>query len=246
LIILQRSVAADQGLWSVLESKIMKVPPLLLASNSPRRHQLLELAGWEFKVQPANIDETRRENEEPVFYVERLAETKARVVAGQAPTGWLVIAADTIVVDDSAEKVKVLEKPATPTEAFEMLSHLRGKTHKVYTALAVLDPGENRLCTDLCITEVPMRLYTGVEISNYIASGDPMDKAGAYAIQNQQFHPVDHLEGCYASVMGLPLCHLSRTLHKFGPLPEMNLSQRCKSALHYNCSISKKILLEEI
>lgn len=234
----------------VLESAHMVVPVLILASNSPRRRQLLSLGEWEFKVIPANVDETHLPEEDPAHYVLRLAKTKARAAApgalpGAAPgaqPGWLVIAADTIVVDSSKHAITILEKPASPAEAFQMLSRLRGRSHQVFTALAVLDPVTDRLETDLCVTDVPMRSYTDEEIDAYLSTGDPMDKAGAYAIQNKSFHPVDHLEGCYASVMGLPLCHLQRTLRRFGIFPKVDLSQPCQSSLNYDCPVYGEIL----
>ena len=227
---------------SVLQLSDMRAPVLLLASNSPRRRQLLALGEWEFKVYPANVDENHLPEENPAHYVLRLAETKAHTAAGQAQPGWLVVAADTIVVDNTPSGAEILEKPASQAEAFHMLSQLRGRSHQVYTALAVFDPTKERLLTDLCVTDVPMRAYTDVEITAYIASRDPMDKAGAYAIQNAQFHPVDHLEGCYASVMGLPLCHLQRTLRRFGVSPTVNLSQACQTEINYECPVFEEIL----
>jgi septum formation protein len=226
----------------MLESNDMVVPTLILASNSPRRRQLLSLGEWNFEVFPANIDESHLPGEDPAHYVLRLATTKARAVASHARTGYLVLAADTIVVDFTPTGTKILEKPADPEEAFQMLSSLRGRSHQVFTALAILDAVTHQLETDLCITDVPMRPYTDREIAVYVASGDPMDKAGAYAIQNKDFHPVDHLAGCYASVMGLPLCHLQRTLSRFGISPIRNLYQPCQVELQFDCPVYEKIL----
>jgi len=224
----------------------MRAPVLLLASNSPRRRQLLALGEWEFMVYPANIDEKHLPGESPSLYGLRLAETKARTaaveVAAEVQPGWLVVAADTIVVDQTPSGAEILEKPASRAEAFRMLAQLRGRSHQVYTALAVYDPSQGRLLTDLCITDVPMRAYSDGEITAYIASGDPMDKAGAYAIQNPQFHPVEHLQGCYASVMGLPLCHLQRTLRQLGVIPTRNLPQACQAEIKYTCPVFKEIL----
>ncbi len=220
----------------------MSVPVLLLASNSPRRRQLLALGEWEFEVFPANIAENPLPGESPAHYALRLAEAKARAAAAQAEPGRLVVAADTIVVDQTSSGPEILEKPSSPSDAFRMLAQLRGRAHQVYTALAVYDPVQERLCTDICLTDVPMRAYTDAEIQAYIASGDPMDKAGAYAIQNDPFHPVDHLEGCYASVMGLPLCHLLRTLRRFGVYPTLDLPHACQEAIHYDCPVYEEIL----
>lgn len=240
--IVHRSFRPDQGKGSVLQSTNMSAPVLLLASNSPRRRQLLALGGWEFKVYPANIDENHLSEESPTQYVLRLATTKARAVAGQAQAGWLVVAADTIVVNHTSSGPIILEKPANQTDAFRMLAQLRGRSHQVFTGLAIFDPAKDILITDCCVTEVPMRLYTDAEISAYIASGDPMDKAGAYGIQNPAFHPVDHLEGCYASVMGFPLCHLQRTLRKLGVAPTVNLPDACQAEINYQCPVYKDIL----
>ncbi len=226
----------------MLQSINMQAPVILLASNSPRRRQLLGLGEWKFTVHPANIDEIPQPAEEPAHYVLRLAETKARAVAAKAQPGWLVLAADTIVVDSSPTSLSILEKPSSQAEAFQILAQLRGRTHQVFTALAVFDPHKDQLKMDLCVTDVPMRSYTDEEISAYIASGDPLDKAGAYAIQNQSFHPVDHLQGCYASVMGLPLCHLQRTLRHFGVVPSTNLFQPCQATLNYDCPVYAAIL----
>jgi septum formation protein len=213
----------------------MVLPGILLASNSPRRRELIALGGWKYTVIPADIEETQKPKEKPSQYVLRLAETKARAVASQAPPGWLVVAADTIVVDGIAAGAEVLEKPVNPPDAFRMLAQLRSRSHQVLTALGVLNPQTNQLYTDLCSTLVTMRTYHDDEIAAYIASGEPMDKAGAYAIQDATFHPVSHLEGCYASVMGLPLCHLQRILSNIGFFFNNTLPPACQAALKYQC-----------
>jgi septum formation protein len=215
----------------------MSEPLLVLASNSPRRRQLLTLGGWTFEVVPADIDESQHQNELPVDYVLRLAESKARVVASFYPN-CLVLAADTIVVDGE----DVLGKPGTPTEAQAILQRLRGHVHQVYTAIALLRLADQKLVTDLCSTPVPMRTYQDEEIQAYVASGDPMDKAGAYAIQHAGFHPVETLVGCYASVMGLPLCHLMHSLRRFGITPAVDIPAACQAALQYACPVYETIL----
>jgi septum formation protein len=106
----------------------------------------------------------------------------------------------------------------------------------------LLRPSDGVLVTDLCVTEVPMRAYGDDEIDAYVATGDPFDKAGAYAIQNPGFHPVDALRGCYASVMGLPLCHLTRSLRKLDLAPGTDIARECQSALGYACPISSAVL----
>lgn len=214
---------------------------MLLASNSPRRRQLLALGGWGFAALSADVDETRLPAEKPAAYVLRLAETKSRAAAMQAAPGQVIIAADTTVVDGD----DILGKPADGTEAGSMLKRLRGRTHQVYTGIAVLAPREGRMLTDLCITDVPMRAYTDEEIDAYILSGDPFDKAGAYAIQHPHFQPVERLQGCFASVMGLPLCHLERTLRQVNITPGSDLPAACQSELKYQCPVTRAILRGE-
>lgn len=215
---------------------------LILASNSPRRRQLLALGGWKFTIIPAEVDERPLEGEKPREYVIRLAETKARSVVPRAIPGGIVVAADTTVVDSDDRGEYILGKPADAIEAKAILRRLRGRKHQVYTALAVLRVADGALFTDWCVTEVPMRNYSDAEISLYVASGDPMDKAGAYAIQNASFNPVENLYGCYANVMGLPLCHLTRTLVRIGLQPQTDIPTACQDTLHYQCPVYPQIL----
>jgi len=213
-------------------------PVLILASNSPRRRQLLSLVQWAFEVAPADIDESQKPNEPPTDYVLRLAETKAREVAPFYPN-CLVLAADTAVVDGN----DILGKPAGPVEAVRVLQRLRGHTHQVLTAIALFKASDEiHPRVDLCTTAVPMRLYTDEEIDVYVATGDPLDKAGGYAIQNPGFHPVTALEGCYASVMGLPLCHLARSMRHFSLTPLVDVPSVCQAALSYDCPVYPAIL----
>ena len=111
---------------------------------------------------------------------------------------------------------QILGKPADAYEAESMLRRLRGREHQVFTALAVVRRSEGFLALDWCVTDVPMRTYSDEEMCAYIATGDPLDKAGAYAIQHPDFSPVAELQGCFANVMGLPLCHVERTLMQAG------------------------------
>jgi MAF protein len=155
-----------------------------------------------------------------------------------------VLAADTIVVDGG----ELLGKPCDAADATAMLVRLRGHVHQVLTALAVFAPPDWQLYRDLCIASVPMRDYSDAEIARYVASGDPMDKAGAYAIQNPGFHPVTDFNGCYACVVGLPLCHLLRTLRKAG-FPQgavLDIPGACQSNLNYLCPVTQKILNGEM
>lgn len=217
-------------------------PALVLASNSPRRKELLGLSGWEFDVRPANVDESQRPCEVPGEYVLRLAQSKAGACAVRVPERTVILAADTAVVVDG----DILGKPGSEGEAVEMLRRLRGRTHQVATGLAVLRSADGMMVTDLCVTDVPMRAYREKEIEAYVASRDPLDKAGAYAIQHPGFHPVRKLHGCYASVMGLPLCHLVRTLRALEVAPPADVPANCQAALHYQCPISSAVLRGEL
>jgi septum formation protein len=214
---------------------------ILLASNSPRRRELMALRNRPFDVLVTDVDESQRPGESPADYVLRLAEAKAQAAAPRAQPQNVIVAADTTVVDGSA----ILGKPRDPAEAVQMLKQLRGRVHQVYTGLAVLRMDTGRLLKDLCITDVPMRDYGDAEIDGYVATGDPLDKAGAYAIQHAEFHPVVRLTGCFASVMGLPLCHLLRLFEKIGLAREDALPSRCQTYLNYSCPVSKAILRGE-
>lgn len=216
---------------------------LFLASNSPRRKHLISLGGWEFTALPADVDESVLPGETPQDYVLRLAESKARTVAALVPPEAVIVAADTTVVDVAPDgRIDLLGKPADASEAEVMLRRLRGRTHQVYTALAALRHSDGAFFLDCCVTDVPMRPYSDAEIRAYIATGDPLDKAGAYAIQHPDFHPVDLLEGCYANVVGLPLCHLTRTLRKLGIVPRRDIPRACQAALEYHCLIFNSVL----
>lgn len=212
--------------------------PLILASNSPRRRQLLALGGWTFDVYASNSDESLLPNEAPATYVRRLAEVKARAVTERAYPEQLIIGSDTSVVIDG----EILGKPADAAEAHRMLRRLRGRTHQVYTGIAVLRPRDGKLLTDVCVTDVPMRNYTDEEIAAYVASGDPLDKAGAYGIQSPHFQPVARMDGCYASVMGLPLCHLTVLLHEMALAPQTDVAANCQATLVYQCKVFGSIL----
>ena len=158
--------------------RIMMVPnEFILASNSPRRRELLGFTGSQYQVIPAEVDEDTQQGESAPEYVLRLAESKARAVGIYQNNGF-IIAADTTVVDDG----QILGKPIDDKDAHRMLTQLRGRTHKVYTALAVMDTDDGSLSTDLCLTEVPMRQYSDSEIKNYIDSGDPLVYVNAFVI----------------------------------------------------------------
>ena len=215
---------------------VIEKPFLVLASGSPRRRQLLSLAGWQFSVAAADVDESEYPNESPSDYVLRLAETKAR--ATQADADQIILAADTTVVDG----MYILGKPKDSAEASAMLARLRGHTHQVYTGIALLRLSDGLLLKDLCVTDVPMRDYSDEEINAYVETGDPLDKAGAYAIQHPQFHPVANLDGCYASVMGLPMCHVILLLRKMDIQPNADVFSGCETLLEYQCPVSSAML----
>jgi septum formation protein len=215
---------------------------ILLASNSPRRRELLSLGGWSFQVVSGEVDERPLPSESSREYVVRLAEEKAKAGAVFGVAGDLVVAADTAVVDHENGAELILGKPQDALEAESMLRWLRGRVHRVYTGVAILKVDEGVITSEVCCTAVPLRQYSDGEIGAYIATGDPMDKAGAYAIQHPEFKPVENLQGCYANVMGLPLCHLTGMLISLGYPPQADIAKECQESLHYNCPIFSKIL----
>jgi septum formation protein len=186
---------------------------IILASQSPRRRDLLSLIGIPHSVQPANIDESMLPGEAPLACVERLARAKAEHVArGEhgAADASLVIAADTIVVIDD----RVLNKPADAAEARAMLGMLQGRIHDVHTGVSVIR-GDRR-ASGVESVRVRFRPLTVTEIEAYVATGEPMDKAGAYGIQGYGATIVDRVEGDFFSVMGLPLVKLVALLRAVG------------------------------
>jgi septum formation protein len=214
---------------------------LVLASGSPRRRELLGLGDWEYSVVVSDVDETQKPGETPNDYVQRLSREKARAVAARVDPDCIVIAADTAVVDGP----EILGKPKDTADAERMLRQLRGRVHQVYTGLTVLRPMDEKMVTELCVTDVPMRSYSDEEITAYVNSGDPMDKAGAYAIQHPEFKPVESLGGCRASVMGLPMCHVVRVMKRFDVRPGTDMPAACQSLLKYECPVFSAILRGE-
>jgi septum formation protein len=180
--------------------------PLVLASKSPRRKEILAAAGIPFTVRAAEVPEQRAEGELPSEYVRRLAAEKAQAVP--AAPDEIVLAADTVVVLDR----EVLEKPASPEDARRMLLALSGNVHDVLTGFC-LRRGSTRL-VDSVQTAVFFEPLTDGEISDYVASGEPLDKAGAYAIQGLASKFVSRIEGCYHNVVGLPISAVYRRLHE--------------------------------
>lgn len=180
---------------------------LVLASASPRRRELLASLGLDFEIQIPNIDETPRPGEAPRMFAERLALEKAEAIP--ADTATILISADTIVVQGHV----ILGKPRNEEEAFSMLEGLSGQSHEVITGVCVKQGKRTEVFS--VVTNVEFRPLTKYEITAYIASGDPMDKAGAYAIQGGAAHMVRAISGSYTNVVGLPLCELHETLLSF-------------------------------
>lgn len=196
---------------------------LILASGSPRRRELLASLGVEFTVIKSDIDETQYPGEPPYDYVRRLSIEKAAAVAAKLESASdVVLAADTVVILAAdtlgvTESGAILGKPADADDARAILRRLRGRTHVVCTALTVRAPDQT--LTELTRTTVLMRDYTDAEIDAYIATGDPFDKAGAYAIQHETFRPVARIDGSYTNVVGLPLETLRPMLVAVGFIP---------------------------
>jgi septum formation protein len=182
---------------------------VVLASSSPRRHDLLDLIGIEHEVIPANVDESVRGRESPAMHAERLAREKAGVIAGREPQS-VAIGADTIVLIDG----KILGKPANSVDAGSMLRLLSGRVHTVVTAVAVARG--KKIVSGVEKVSVTFRELSDDEIDAYIATGEPMDKAGAYGIQGFGATIVERIEGDYFAVMGLPLVRLVSLLEEVG------------------------------
>ena len=199
---------------------------LVLASTSPRRRELLGGLGPGFRVVPHSASEDMRTRKSPQHLVEYLALAKAQSVAGSLPRA-LVIGADSVVVLDG----QVLGKPANPAKAREMLKSLRGKEHQVMTGVSVVEASTGKAHTASQVSSVTMREYTDEEIEAYVSSGEPMDKAGAYAIQDKSFRPAARLDGCYTNVMGLPLCLVVDLLKDagldLGPEDRIQVPEEC-------------------
>jgi len=209
--------------------------PTLLASASPRRRELLALLSLPFSVVVADVDETDGEDESPQAMVQRLSRAKALAVAARHPRA-LVVAADTTVALDGTS----LGKPADPAEATAMLCALRGRPHQVYSGLTVARDGQ--IVTELAESAVWMRDYNDLEVARYVSSGDPLDKAGAYAVQHADFRPAARVEGCYAGVMGFPLCHLARTLNRFEVAVPVDVPVVCQAHTGFDCRVFGEIL----
>jgi nucleoside triphosphate pyrophosphatase len=178
-----------------------RVIRLVLASNSPRRRELLRNAGFQFDVRPSGIEENRLPGEPPEDFARRLARGKALDVARQSNPASLVLGADTVVAING----EILEKPVDAADAARMLRTLSGHTHRVITGVCLIRAPEAVLAWTHETTLVTFRKLTEEEIASYVASGEPFDKAGGYAIQGLASRFVPRIEGCYFNVVGLPI-----------------------------------------
>jgi len=203
---------------------------VILASASPRRREFMERLGVPFEVRVADIDEGNGTDESPAELVARLSRQKAQAVAVQFPEA-IVVGADTIVALDGA----LLGKPADPVDAADMLRRLRDRPHQVYSGVSVCSPRRDEPLTAVVESTVWMRPYDEAEIAAYVASGDALDKAGAYGIQHADFHPAARLRGCYASVMGMPLCRLASLLAQVDVVPLADVEAVCGLLIGMPC-----------
>lgn len=183
---------------------------LILASGSPRRRELLSALGWHFKVIPSQAAEVKKAGELPADMVCRLASLKARDVAQRFPGNW-VLGADTVVASDGV----ILGKPHDEAEACSMIASLSGKSHSVFTGVALIAPDGRMLVKDE-ETRVTFRTLTAEEISTYVGCGESLDKAGAYAVQGYGMLLAERIEGCYFNVVGLPISLVSKMFAELG------------------------------
>lgn len=195
-------------------------PKLILASASPRRRELLAQAGYQFEIQASSVPESRRPGEDAIRFATRLAREKAEEVFARhhAAAGMvepaIVLGADTVVVSDG----EVMGKPADPSDAERMLRLLSGRTHDVVSGVAVVSGSSLSPAVEVAaeLTQVTMQTISPEEVSRYIASGEPMDKAGAYAIQGYAGRWIPRISGCYFNVVGLPLALVAGMLEGAG------------------------------
>lgn len=214
----------------------MNTIKVILASASPRRRDFLRGLGIAHTSAVADIDETPGPGEEATALASRLALGKAEAVSRKlepSPAPVLIIGADTVVALDGA----LLGKPDSAADAIQMLERLRGRTHQVHSALALLHRrgADRKQRLRVNTTHVTMRDYSGAEIAAYVATGDPLDKAGGYAIQHRGFEPVAGLDGCPAGVMGLPAADLLALLAEFGVTSGCALPQACSGLTGLPC-----------
>ncbi|MBN2084272.1 MAG: septum formation protein Maf [Anaerolineales bacterium] len=199
---------------------------LILASVSPRRRELLRQCGIDCDVMPVSADELAWEGETPGETALRLAREKGRLALERMEgRAGLILAADTVVADGG----QLLGKPRDIIQAEAFLLQLRGREHRVITGVCLLRAPGGVEKTDLAVTAVRMREYSPAELAEYLASGDALDKAGAYAIQHPSFRPVESIAGCYTNVVGLPLCRVYALLEAAGETPDRPLPDGCRT-----------------
>lgn len=186
-------------------------PNITLASSSPRRKALLKEIGLKFDIYPADINEDIRQGESPLEHTLRLAEEKAKAAAKNIKNGW-IIGADTIVFIDN----RILGKPSDINEAREMLNLLSGRCHKVVTAFCLLNASTDETVKKAVKSSVTIKNLTDKEIEDYLKTGEPLDKAGAYAAQGIGSFMIENIEGSYTNVVGLPMEELKDALKKTG------------------------------
>ena len=208
---------------------------LILASTSPRRQAYLRDLGLTFRILAADVDETPYPGEAPMALAARLAESKAATVAQRAQAAdpapaYVVVAADTVVALGN----EVLGKPMDAADATAMLVKLRNQPHQVYSAICVLPTAIGNPLTRINSTTVWMRDYSDAEIAAYVATGDPLDKAGAYAIQHPVFAPAASIAGCLSGVVGLPLGDLHDLLVQVGLALPLVVAV-CEAHTHFAC-----------
>ena len=179
---------------------MIHLPNIILASASPRRAEILRTVGWPFETFPVDIDETRRESEDAASYVHRLAREKAEAAAARRSESIIVGADTTVTLDEH-----VLEKPAGVQDAMRMLQLLNNRWHQVLTGLAVFDRGKQKMIVAHEATEVKFAPISDEEMQWYVESGEPMDKAGGYAIQGLGARLIEEIRGDYFNVVGLPV-----------------------------------------
>ena len=186
-------------------------PRFILASSSPRRRELLGAIGAEFDVVPSHVPEEHQPGEAPEEYVARLSREKAQAIAMQQPNRWVIAADTTVLLGD-----QLLEKPLDASDAARMLSLITGRTHTVYTGVTLQNVESSYRDTRVAESEVRMLSLSAEDIEWYVRTGEPMDKAGAYAVQGIGSMFIDSIHGSYTNVVGLPLAMLFQMLRKAG------------------------------
>ncbi|MEJ2751029.1 MAG: Maf family protein [Anaerolineae bacterium] len=208
---------------------------LILASQSPRRRALIGLLGYPFQAISADVDESLVTDPDPAVNVVGTARLKAAAMADRlrgdtAVNNSIIVAADTVVALDGV----MLGKPVDAADARRMLLALRGRSHDVHTGTVLLDLATGQEVSGVNSSVVTMRHYSGAEMDAYIATGDPLDKAGAYAIQARDFSPVALLDGCFTGVMGLSICHLLMLVSQLGVPMRADLTAVATAHQHYD------------